>query len=381
MPSIPRSDTGQALRAGGVWASEASGNDPENGSVWATGTSGAPRSSVPDPAGAGTLEFLVGDFVRALGCEVALLCEVDGDGSGQVVCASGIDRPVAITISSRGGTRRSGNRWQHGGCFVGRALTHERPAFETLNRDRDADLLCAADAELTCALAAPVQLFGRRSGRVLIGGFSAPPDNLDRAFWVADLYARLVALLGEDADALGGLLGHPRLDALTGCLAYESVLGELSREINRSARAGLTLSCCFIDLDGFKRVNDVYGHLRGNELLTDIGGALRAGVRSCDTVGRYGGDEFIALLPQTGESEAALLAGRLHALIASGCMEGLEEQLTASIGVAEWSHGLSGEQLLARADRALFAAKALPGGVATHSQASPEPANGRVLAR
>jgi diguanylate cyclase (GGDEF)-like protein len=380
MPSISSSETCQALRAGAALAIAAGGDDRANGAASAT-ASGTPRSSVPDPAGARTLELLVSDFARVLGCEVALVCELDGDSGAQVVCASGIDRPVAVTISRRGGRRRSGSRPHRGGCFVGRALTHEHAAFETLDPVRDADLLAAAHAGLTCALAVSAQLFGRHGGRVLVAGFSTPPDDLDRAFWVADCYARLLALLDHDADALGGLLAYARRDALTGCLVYESVLGELGREINRSARAGLRLSGCFIDLDGFKRVNDIHGHLRGDEVLADVGRALRAGVRSCDTVGRYGGDEFIALLPQTGEREAALLAGRIRALIVSGSTERFEERLTASIGVAEWSHGLSGEQLLARADSALFAAKARPGGVATHSQTSPKPANGRVLAR
>jgi diguanylate cyclase (GGDEF)-like protein len=301
---------------------------------------------------------------------MALLCELDGDNGPQVVCASGIDRPVAITVSRRGGRRRPGSRLQAGGCFVGRALARERPAFETLDPVGDAELLRATDAGLTYALAAPVQLFGHRSGRVLVAGFATPPDDLDRAFWVADSYARLVALLVHGADAFGGLLGSARRDGLTGCLTYESVLRELGREINRSARAGLRLSCCFIDLDDFKRVNDVHGHLRGNEVLAEVGRALRAGVRSCDTVGRYGGDEFITLLPQTGEDDAALLAGRLRALIASAHIERFEDPLTASIGVAEWSKGISGEQLLAQADSALFAAKGLLGGVATHSQTS-----------
>ena len=146
MPFISSSETGRALRAGAALASEAGGDDRANGAASATAASGGPpRSSVPDPAGARTLELLVSDFARALGCEVALVCELDGDSGAQVVCASGIDRPVAITISRRGGRRRSAAARTRGGCFVGRALTHEHPAFETLDPDRDANLLRAAD--------------------------------------------------------------------------------------------------------------------------------------------------------------------------------------------------------------------------------------------
>jgi diguanylate cyclase (GGDEF)-like protein len=337
-------------------------------------------AGAPDPLPGGKLDLLLRDFASVLGCEVSLVCELEGDHGARVAASWGIDGSVAVTVPERGGRRRGG-RPQRGGCFVGRALAHGRPAFETLDPDRDQDLIDAAGVTLTHALAIPVQFLDTPTGRALVAGFSTPPRDLARTLWVADSYARLVALLAGRPEALGGLLEREHRDGLTGCLTYQSVMEELAREINRSARASLRLSCCFIDLDGFKRVNDVHGHLRGNEVLADVGVVLRDGVRSCDTVGRYGGDEFIAILPQTGGTEAALLAERLRAMIASGHAERFEARLTASIGVAEWSLGLSGEQLLARADSALFAAKGLPGGVTTHDQTSTKPANGRILAR
>jgi hypothetical protein len=130
MPSISSSETGQTLRAGAALASEAGGDDRANGAASATAASGGtPRSSVPDPAGARTLELLVSDFARVLGCEVALVCELDGDSGAQVVCASGIDRPVAITISRRGGRRRSAAARTAGAVsLAGRSPTSTRPS-------------------------------------------------------------------------------------------------------------------------------------------------------------------------------------------------------------------------------------------------------------
>jgi diguanylate cyclase (GGDEF)-like protein len=342
---------------------------------------GRRREPTPDSRGGGKLDLLLGDFARVLGAKVALLCELDRDGEGHVVCSSGILGAVAIAVPRRRSRRFAGVRAQDGGCFVGRALTHERPAFDTLHPDRDAELIRASEARLACALAVPVQIFGRRSGRVLVAVFSAPPADPEHAFWIADFYARLTALLDHQADALGGLLERSQLDDLTGCVSYKSMLDQLDREINRSSRADLPLSCCFIDLDGFKRVNDQHGHLLGNEVLSRVGRALIEGVRSCDTVGRYGGDEFIAVLPQTTADEAAVLAERLRSLIATSGPKRFGGPLTASIGVAEWAPGISSHQLLTRADRALFAAKeSVGGGVATYDPRAVARASDRILA-
>lgn len=135
IPSVTSSEPGQARRAGAPPASVARGRGRANGSASATGESSGPWSWVTDPGGPGTLDALVSDFVRVLGCEVALLGELDGDSGAQVVCASGIARPMAIIVSRRGGVRRPGTHPRRGGCFVGRALTHERPASETFNPD------------------------------------------------------------------------------------------------------------------------------------------------------------------------------------------------------------------------------------------------------
>lgn len=347
-----------------------------NGSVRTIEANGAqlPR---PDPLGRGNLDLLLGDLSRMLPCDVALVCELDWDRRATVTACWGIDDAFVITVPN-GRDRRPHNgrpdRGARGGCFVGRALVHRRGTFEALDPVQEAALIDAAGVPLTHALTVPVEVRSGSGGMMLAAGFSKPPRDLARAFWVAETYARLVALLAHDADALSGLLEHSRRDGLTGCLTYESVLGELVREINRTARANLPLASCFIDLDGFKRVNDLHGHLCGNKVLAEVGRALRDGVRSCDTVGRYGGDEFIAILPQTSATDAARLAERLRSLIATVPAEQVDGRLSASIGVAEWTLGISSEQLLARADSALFAAKGLPGGIAAYGQASPTPA-------
>jgi diguanylate cyclase (GGDEF)-like protein len=155
---------------------------------------------------------------------------------------------------------------------------------------------------------------------------------------------------------------------------------ELQREIARSDRHGRRLSCGFIDLDRFKRVNDRYGHLHGSQVLANIATVLRAGVRREDTIGRYGGDEFVLLLPDTDEAAAYELAERLRSTITTTMINLPHDPIDASIGVAQWQPGSPGHVLLATADQALLAAKATGGGrivsasLLTHPRALGSPA-------
>src|SRR5581483_2883037 len=103
-----------------------------------------------------------------------------------------------------------------------------------------------------------------------------------------------------------------------------------------SARHERTLSVAFIDLDGFKQVNDHHGHPQGSRLLAKIATILRSDVRIGDSVGRYGGDEFIVLLPDTDAAAAHQLADRLRTRLCAMTIDRGSERLNASIGVAAW---------------------------------------------
>src|SRR5205807_1408342 len=136
---------------------------------------------------------------------------------------------------------------------------------------------------------------------------------------------------------------------------------ELEREVRRSERHGLSLSCCFLDLDDFKLVNDRYGHLYGSAVLAKVAAAFVSAVRSKDTVGRYGGDEFVAILPETDGAAAVKLAERARQTISGLTMDREHGPVAASIGVAQWQPGFSGRDLLGAADRALGEAKGAGG--------------------
>ena len=309
--------------------------------------------------------MLLGDLSSAIGCEVAQLYRPDRGGAPRLVCSFGTDesmrRPAPRRIE---GARRGGR--ERGEGFVGRALTHERATVEPLLPDLDAALIAAGpSAPLTHALAAPARGPGDLGG-ALIAGFIAEPRELPLTLWTAEAYAAMTGIVLENPRALFGLLGAGRTDTLTGCLTYDAVVDELAREIDRAGRSGLPLSCCFIDLDNFKRVNDRHGHLEGNAVLALAARVLREALRNGDVVGRYGGDEFVVILPQTTEAEARALSERLREQLAAEPIPRLDESLTASVGVAQWVPGTATPHLLARADQALLQAKRVGGNVVIH---------------
>lgn len=291
-------------------------------------------------------ELLVSNFARILSSEIALYYQLDSTGQVLQVISS---RPL--------GARHERISRSHAGGIVGRALGAKCAALEPLDHDDDIALVDSArESRLTYAVTAPVRLALGTIG-VLAAGFSALPPDTALTLWQAESCAATLGLCLHKPGALTALLQVDRHDVLTGCLTYAATRQELDRELNRSARAGLPLSLCFIDLDHFKRLNDRHGHLRGNAALAEVGRVLRNGVRSCDTVGRFGGDEFLAILPETTAPHARRLAERLRSQIAAATVASIGERLSASIGTAQWVAGTTPEQLLADADQALLFAK------------------------
>jgi diguanylate cyclase (GGDEF)-like protein len=181
--------------------------------------------------------------------------------------------------------------------------------------------------------------------------------------WQVESYARLASLCLHEAGTFDGLLTAAHVDGLTGCLNYAAVRAELDREIRRAERHGRSFSCCFIDLDHFKLVNDRHGHLYGNRVLAEVAAILRRGVRIGDTIGRYGGDEFLAILPDADEAAACALGERLRSEVFNARPSGVHERLDASVGVAQWRPGSTADEMLAAADGVLLRAKDGGGGI------------------
>jgi len=135
----------------------------------------------------------------------------------------------------------------------------------------------------------------------------------------------------------------------------------LGREIKRCKRHGIPLSVIFLDLDGFKGINDQYGHLAGSGTLTEVGAILAEGVRESDILARYGGDEFVVVLPETPASGALVIAERLRRMIEENHFleaQGLSARISASFGIAAYpDHALTPEALIQKADQAMYRVK------------------------
>ena len=151
-----------------------------------------------------------------------------------------------------------------------------------------------------------------------------------------------------------------RLDSLTGLFNRATVFERLKQEMSYSERQGLPFCLLLFDIDHFKKVNDSYGHPAGDKVLCDVASRARRLLRLEDTLGRYGGEEFIILMRGSELPDALRAAERLRLEIADKPFE-IDDQLaievTLSIGVSSWKPGCSQEQLIEKADQALYQAK------------------------
>jgi len=151
-----------------------------------------------------------------------------------------------------------------------------------------------------------------------------------------------------------------RTDSLTGLPNRRCFEDSLAAEIARAGRTGAGLSLAIVDLDHFKRINDTFGHLAGDDVLRAAASTARATVRGHDMLARIGGEEFAIMMPETNSAEAECASNRVRAAIARvpiRVQSGDLLSLTASVGTTAFKPGESATDLLARADAALYRAK------------------------
>jgi diguanylate cyclase (GGDEF)-like protein len=169
---------------------------------------------------------------------------------------------------------------------------------------------------------------------------------------------RLRALRDELAHRNAELEEMARTDVLTGLANRRHADDVLRATIASARRHGRDLCVVLVDIDRFKSVNDLHGHAAGDAVLRVVASRLAAGLREEDTAARWGGEEFLLLLPDSGD--AGVVAERLRAAVAADPVridEALTIPVTASFGWACWTGGETAETLVARADAALYAAK------------------------
>ena len=263
-------------------------------------------------------------------------------------------------------TRLPGHRYSipldHG--VEGAVLRRHRPIILNDFRSHalyDADFDRCIGVESRAVMAVPLISRGRVIGVVKLVN-REPGDS----FSPAD--QSLVTLLMEPAAiALENAILFKKMehlsvtDDLTGLHNVRYLNGFLYRELKRCRRYNLPVSVVFLDMDGFKTVNDRFGHLAGSQTLTEVGQVLQRTVREIDMVARYGGDEFVVILPQTGTRGAAVIAERIREAISQASFlgdMGLEVRLTASLGVASFpEQGSTRDELIHQADAAMYRVK------------------------
>ena len=165
----------------------------------------------------------------------------------------------------------------------------------------------------------------------------------------------LATVVAERTSAEAQLRHLSQTDALTGLANYRLLMERLQREVIRSERTGRPFSVVLLDVNRMKQINDEHGHVAGSRALCRIATALRASSRAVDTAVRYGGDEFVLLMPESDATAAAELAGRV---IESLARDPGATPVTVSIGAATYpADGATMEALLEAADRALYRMK------------------------
>jgi len=172
---------------------------------------------------------------------------------------------------------------------------------------------------------------------------------------------RLVDLQSQLLKAREDLREQATRDSLTRLWNRSSILGELTRELARSEREARPLGVVIVDLDHFKQVNDTYGHLAGDAVLREAARRMQNGIRQYDSIGRYGGEEFLILFPSCSEEDCVAQADRLRKQLAQTEMSVNDSLLrvTASFGVTVAMPGemRTQEALIRKADEALYVAK------------------------
>jgi diguanylate cyclase (GGDEF)-like protein len=209
-------------------------------------------------------------------------------------------------------------------------------------------------------------------GEMLLGVLNIESRN-ENAFFPQDVLilntlADLLATALHNAFVFQKLQQQSITDGLTGIKTRRFFWEALSAEWKRASRSGRPFSVVLIDLDKFKEVNDTMGHFEGDLVLARVGRLLEQKSRQSNVVARYGGDEFIILMPETGPDQSAVLAERLRQWLASDPMLA-EHKITGSFGVASFpTHGFSIDDVIRVADAGMYVSKRSGGNLVSTAQ-------------
>jgi diguanylate cyclase (GGDEF)-like protein len=191
-------------------------------------------------------------------------------------------------------------------------------------------------------------------------GVTANPPPGERERIVLAAAANMLAVSLNHAELFQAVHEHSSRDSLTGCFNRKHALEVLDGELRRSSRSRMPVSLIIFDIDHFKRINDGYGHVCGDAVLADVGSRMNTVLRGSDVKCRYGGEEFMVLLPDTTQAGARRVAEMLRSKLQEVPVRwnAVDVPVTASFGLTTAVPGeLDKEALIGRADAALYRAK------------------------
>jgi diguanylate cyclase (GGDEF)-like protein/putative nucleotidyltransferase with HDIG domain len=279
------------------------------------------------------LEALCREADRAMGGARAGVYLADGSGGGVATAGHNV-APTWPGIALSRGEGVAGRVLTTGEAFVTNAYQTE---IETAHESLGAIMTAAG---------VPMVWNGELKGALSVG-FTEMRRVTQEDLRALEAIAALAVVACRNAEAYQQARVAATTDALTGLMNHGALQLRVREEISRAGRSGEPLACLLLDLDDFKAVNDEQGHQAGDEQLRLVAAALRRELRDHDIVARYGGDEFVVLLPGADADGGRRVADRIAAATPARC----------SIGLAQWAEPLSADELLHRADRALLLAK------------------------
>lgn len=254
-------------------------------------------------------------------------------------------------------------RWKlRQGGLTSRILNQEEPfVIADVSRFPKFDNPIMLREGIQSLIASPLKAEGKIMGILYVDDFK-PRQFTSREISLMSLVSTIAAMAIGKTRLLESTKLLAITDELTGLYNHRHFLQQLNNEVSRSLRYGRHASLMMIDIDYFKHYNDTHGHLKGNEVLKEVGHILKEMSRDVDVVARYGGEEFTIILPETNRKSARPLAERLRKKIEAHPFENQHTQpnkkLTVSIGLASCPKDSgSSFELLEQADRALYEAK------------------------
>jgi diguanylate cyclase (GGDEF)-like protein len=282
--------------------------------------------------GEAVLGALARELIDVMGAEEVHIHQLSAIGEDEPVVVYVLDGDARLSYLQPREERPPGVSWV---ASTGRSFLAVGPRELTASVPRLSLTAPPAAGAPGCALRRSAEPYDERS--------------IEEAAALIDQGATVLALVRARAEA--------GTDSVAGCLNHRAMRRRLHEEIGRVQRSKGRLSCVIVDLDDFKLVNDRYGHQAGDSVLRQVAQSLMGEFRAFDRVARYGGDEFVVILPNADLQSAVAAAGRALEHIRRVPFPDGSRGVSASMGVAEWQTPMNADELLEVCDAALLQGK------------------------